>query len=286
MAFLQLENGPLVPFPQAPGEVRFLVVAIDYFTKWIEAEALASITSARIQKFFYRNIISRFGIPHSVVTDNGTQFTDRKFRALLEGLRIKQHFSSVEHPQTNGQDEAANKVILQGLLKRCSDSGGNWVEQLDHVLWAIRTSPQSSTGETPFRLTYGTEAVIPVEIGEPSYRVAHLNHESNERLLRGALDLCEEKREAVQVKTAAAKEKIARKYNARVVHRSFAPGSLVLRKASVGGRNAAEGKLAANWEGPYRVTRALGSGAYKLETLAGEPIPRTWNASNLRQYYS
>ena len=276
----------LGPFPQAPGQVRFLVVAIDYFTKWIEAEALASITSARIQRFFYRNIISRFGIPHSVVTDNGTQFADRKFRALLEGLHIKQHFSSVEHPQTNGQAEAANKIILQGLQKRCKDSGGSWAEQLDHVLWAIRTSPQSSTGETPFRLTYGTEAVIPVEIGEPSFRVTHLSHESNELLLRGALDLCEEKREAAQVRTAAAKERIARKYNARVVPRSFLPGSLVLRRASVGGRNATEGKLAANWEGPYRVIRASGSGAYKLETLAGEPVPRTWNASNLRQYYS
>ena len=112
----------LGPFPPAPGQVRFLVVRIDYFTKWIEAEALASITSARIQRFFYRNIISRFGIPHSVVTDNGTQFTDRKFRELLEGLHIKQHFSSVEHPQTNGQAEAANKIILQGLQKRCRSS--------------------------------------------------------------------------------------------------------------------------------------------------------------------
>ena len=140
--------------------------------------------------------------------------------------------------------------------------------------------------ETPFRLTYGTEAVIPVEIGEPSFRAAHLNHESNELLLRGALDLYEEKREEAQVRTTAAKERIARKYNAKVVHRSFLPGSLVLRRESVGERNAAEGKLAANWEGPYRVIRASGSGAYNLETLEGEPVPRTWNASNLGQYYS
>src|ERR1044072_6124385 len=118
MAFLPLGNGPLRTFSQAPGQVQFLLVAIDYFTKWVEAEALASITSSRVQKFFYRNIISRFGIPHSVVTDNGTQFTDRRFRALLEGIYIKQHISSVEHPQTNGQAEAANKVILQGLQKR------------------------------------------------------------------------------------------------------------------------------------------------------------------------
>ncbi|XP_019418559.1 PREDICTED: uncharacterized protein K02A2.6-like [Lupinus angustifolius] len=104
----------LGPFPQATGQLKFLIVAIDYFTKWIEAEALATITSANIQKFSWRHIITRFGIPSAIVTDNGTQFADRRFQELLSGLRIKQHFTSVEHPQTNGQVDAANKVILKG----------------------------------------------------------------------------------------------------------------------------------------------------------------------------
>lgn len=102
----------LGPFPQASGQVKFLVVAIDYFTKWIKAEHLATITSAKIQKFFYKNIVSRFGVPRMVITDNGTQFFDKGFRVLLEGLHIKQRFTSMEHPQDNGQAEAANKVIL------------------------------------------------------------------------------------------------------------------------------------------------------------------------------
>ncbi|XP_019438944.1 PREDICTED: uncharacterized protein LOC109344644 [Lupinus angustifolius] len=86
------------------GQLKFLIVAIDYFTKWIEAEALATITSANIQKFTWRNIITRFGIPSAIVTDNDTQFVDRRFQELLSGLRIKQHFTSVEHPQTNGNN--------------------------------------------------------------------------------------------------------------------------------------------------------------------------------------
>ncbi|XP_019435938.1 PREDICTED: uncharacterized protein K02A2.6-like [Lupinus angustifolius] len=111
----------LGPFPQATGQLKFLIVAIDYFTKWIEAESLATITSANIQKFTWRNIITRFGIPFAIVTDNGTQFADRRFQGLLSGLHIKQHFTSVEHPQTNGQAEAANKVILKGLKKRLDE---------------------------------------------------------------------------------------------------------------------------------------------------------------------
>jgi transposase InsO family protein len=85
---------------------------VDYFTKWIEAEPLAKITAHNILRFFKRNILARFGIPQSVVTDNGPQFTDKKFREFLAELGTTQHFTSVEHPQTNGQAEAANRVIL------------------------------------------------------------------------------------------------------------------------------------------------------------------------------
>lgn len=100
------------------GQLRFLIVVVDYFTKWIEAEVLATITSARVQHFFYKNVINRFRVPRVLVTDNRTQFTSRGFRDLMSGLHINQHFTSVEHPQTNGQAEAANRVILRGIRKR------------------------------------------------------------------------------------------------------------------------------------------------------------------------
>ncbi|XP_016177908.1 uncharacterized protein K02A2.6-like [Arachis ipaensis] len=108
----------LGPFPPGPGQVKYLIVAIDYYTKWVEAESLASISSANCQKFLWRQVVTRFGIPATVISDNGTQFTDKKFKGFLAGLGIKQRFSSVEHSQTNGQSEAANKVIQIGLKKR------------------------------------------------------------------------------------------------------------------------------------------------------------------------
>jgi hypothetical protein len=87
----------LVPFHKAPRHLKFLIVAVDFFTKWVEVEPLATITSARIQAFTFKTIICHFGIPAEMVTDNGTQFTDKHFKELLEGLQIRHHFLSVEH---------------------------------------------------------------------------------------------------------------------------------------------------------------------------------------------
>ena len=102
----------------------------------------------------------------------------------------------MEHPQSNGQAEAANKIIVEGLKKRMEDAASSWVDQLPYVLWGYRTSVQSSTGETPFKLTYGCEAMIPVEIGESSWRkVMMLQHEKeNNDAVAVELDLIDEVR--------------------------------------------------------------------------------------------
>ncbi|GAU49214.1 hypothetical protein TSUD_369830 [Trifolium subterraneum] len=199
---------------------------------------------------FAWNVLARFGIPQVVVTDNGTQFTNKKFQEFLATIGTTQHFTSVEHPQTNGQAEAANRVILRGLRRRMGASKGNWTEELHSVLWSYRTTPHSTTGETPFRLTYGTEAVIPVEIGEPSSRIEYPPEEDiNDELLSEELDLVEELRTGASLREATLKQKIAARHDKRVIKREFEVGSLVLRRNQ---KDSREGKLAANWEGPYR----------------------------------
>nr|KYP75220.1 Pol polyprotein [Cajanus cajan] len=107
----------LGPFPIAKGQCKFVLVAVDYFTKWIEAEPLATITANNVQKFLWKSIVTRFRIPYAIVTDNGLQFVDHKFKKFLQDLGIKHRFTSVEHPQANGQAEAATKVILSELKK-------------------------------------------------------------------------------------------------------------------------------------------------------------------------
>ena len=102
----------------------------------------------------------RFGVPNSLISDNGLQFDSKAFRAFCSDLGIKNRYSTLVHPQSNGQAEATNKAIMNGLKKRLDGAKRKWVEDLLNVLWAYRTTPRRSTGETPFSLTYGAEAVI------------------------------------------------------------------------------------------------------------------------------
>ncbi|KAL5557738.1 hypothetical protein UlMin_033949 [Ulmus minor] len=124
--------------------------------------------------------IVRFGIPHSLVLDNGTQFDSAGLKKLCSELGIKKHFSSMAHPQSNGQIEAVNKTIKRNLERKLEGLKNTWVEELPHVLWAYRTTSRTTTGETPFSMTYGTEAVIPVEIGEPSFRTNQFGSQTND----------------------------------------------------------------------------------------------------------
>ncbi|GKF18594.1 reverse transcriptase domain-containing protein [Tanacetum coccineum] len=162
------------PFPEAQGKVKFLIVAIDYFTKWIEAKP----------------------------------FMDNPFKDWCEKLNIRQRFASVKHPQTNGQVERANRSMGEGIKARLGENNKKWVEEVPHVLWAHRTMVKISNEDTPFSLTYITEAVIPVEIGMPSLRCAEVNQaENNEGILLN-LDILEERREKAAVREVRSKAKM------------------------------------------------------------------------------
>ncbi|KAK3026574.1 hypothetical protein RJ639_041160 [Escallonia herrerae] len=260
-------------------------VAIDYFTKWTEAEPLATITASKCEEFFWKNVVCRFGVPKILITDNGKQFNNSNFRSFCEGLSISLRFTSVAHPQSNGQIENMNRSILQGLKRKLDDAKGAWVDELPKVLWAYRTTPYSVTGETPFLLCFRTEALLPVEVGLPTVRVLKFSEAENKENLRGNLDLLDDVRAQALDRMISTKQRVARFYNRRVRMRIFRVGDLVLRKLEVSDPKAAVGKLSPNWEGPYKISKVLRPGAYSLETLSGEAIPRTWNADNLRQYY-
>lgn len=183
--------------PTSTKQAKYCIVAIDYMTKWIDTKPLSAITEEASKKFMLEQVILRFGIPMVCVSDNGTQFIGIKFRKFLAQFGIKQKFSSVGHPRGNGAIEAANKIIFDGIKKRLGEAKGLWAEELPWVLWAYRTTARSSTGETPFKLAFGTDALLPVEVGLDSYRTQVFNVETNEFGLRANVDLLEEEREAV-----------------------------------------------------------------------------------------
>ena len=183
------------PFPKAAGNKRYLLVGTDYFTKWVEPKPLANIIDVDVKKFVWKNIVTRFRVPHSFISDNGLQFDSKAFRRYCCELGITNRYSILAYPQGNGQAEATNKVIVNGLKKRLDDAKGRWVEKLPHVLWTYRTTPRRSTGETPFSMTYGAEAVIPLETGFPTLKTNSFCLSSNNKLLEKSLDLIKERRE-------------------------------------------------------------------------------------------
>ena len=147
------------------------------------------------KKFVWKNIVTRFGIPHTLILNNGLQFDSKAFKRYYCDLGINNRYSTPAYTQGNGQAEAVKKVIVSGLKKRLDDAKGKWVEELPHVLWTYQTTPRRSTRETPFLMTYGAKIVIPLEIGFPTLRTSSFTLSSNNELLEKSLDLIEERRE-------------------------------------------------------------------------------------------
>ena len=262
----------LGPLPIGKGQCKFIIVAVDYFTNWAEAEPLATITEQKIRNFVWRAIICRFGIPRALVSDNGKQLDNAKFRDFCAELG-------------NGQAEVTIRTLKAALKTKLEDLKGNWVEYLPEVLWAYRTTQKSATRETPFALAFGTEAVAPVEVGIKSPRIKLASKEHNDEALRLNLELLVEKREQVQRRTEEYQRKTARYYNKKVKPRSYTPGDLVLKKLLPARKNPAHGKLSPNWEGPYIITRVVRPGNYELQTEEGKILQHTWNAEHLKRFY-
>ncbi|GJR48379.1 reverse transcriptase domain-containing protein [Tanacetum coccineum] len=246
-----------------------MLIAIDYFTKWIEAKPVATITGSQVNKFVWDNIVCRFGLPGEIISQNGKQFIDNPFKDWCEKLNIRQRFASVKHPQANGQVERANRSMGEGIKARLGEDNINWVKEVPHVLWARRTMVKTSNEDTPLALTYGTEAVIPVEIGMPSLRCAEVNQAENDEGILLNLDILEERREKVAVQEAKSKAKMEKYYNAKVRSTCFRPGDFVYRSNEASHTKESR-KLGPKWEGPYDLGRERISSGTATEIYSHE----------------
>ncbi|XP_057432585.1 uncharacterized protein LOC130725365 [Lotus japonicus] len=131
-------------------------------------------------------------------------------------MGIQRRFSSVEHPQTNGQVESANKVILRGLKRRLFEANGAWLDELPVVICSYNTTKHSTTGGTPVRMTYGADAMVPVEIDNNSWRTAAQFEVENPSNMAVELDLLSETRDEARIREAAMKQRAAVKYDTKV----------------------------------------------------------------------
>jgi hypothetical protein len=150
----------LGPLPPAQGNLKYVVVAVEYFSKWIEAKPLATITSVTVQKFFWQNIVCRFRVPKAITVDNGTQFDAEAFKEFCEQIGMKIHFASVRHPESNGLVERASGIIMTGIMKLIfNQPRGKWPDELIKVVLSHNTTISRSTGFTPFKLLFSDKAI-------------------------------------------------------------------------------------------------------------------------------
>jgi hypothetical protein len=271
----------LGPLPPPQGNLKYVVVAVEYFFKWIEAKTLATITSATLQKFFWLNIVCRFGVPKAITIDNGTQFDAENFKAFCSQIGTKIHFASVRHPESNGLVERENGIIIIGIMKSIfNQPKEKWPNELIKVVWSHNTAVSRSTGSTPFKLLFGDKAITREEARTGSIRTLASTEDEID---------CQVTKDTIEGTKLQAIEHI-NKYQAETIKwrdrkvrlKNIKPHHLVLRRVA---NPDTVGKLQLKWEGPFLVVSSSRSGSYRLKDMDGNNIPRSWNADQLRRYY-
>ncbi|XP_058181261.1 uncharacterized protein LOC131299699 [Rhododendron vialii] len=238
-------------------QASFILVAIDYFTKWVEAASYATLKATHMAKFISTNIIYRYSVPHEFICDYGSHFKGATKKLFAE-FGIQNHRSSTYRPQTNGTVEAANKNIKR-ILWKIIDIYTNWPEILPLALWGYRTTERTSTEATPYSLVYGMEVVLPVKLELTSLRVLAETEMIEEDWVQNRYDeltLLDERRLRALYHVQGYQHRIARAFNKKVKPRDIKVGDMVL-KAICRHISDLKGMFKPNWGGPYFVKRIL-----------------------------
>ncbi|XP_051144097.1 uncharacterized protein LOC127260409 [Andrographis paniculata] len=225
-----------------------ILVATDYFTEWVEAVPLKNVTQKEVIEFVLNHIIYRFGIPHTLITNQGLVFTNEKFVEFLASFHVKLHHSSPYYPQAN--------------------------------------SKSSSTGFSPYQLTFGQDVVLPAELNIHTFRVAHTNmdytKEYQKSMMQQLKTVDTEHMEALE-QMIQQNEVRARYYRRKVSLRNFLEGDLVWKKILPTYKKVYQmGKWSPNWEGPFIIHRKIGNRAFIIMNQEGKLVHENINAKYLK----
>ncbi|XP_060180993.1 uncharacterized protein LOC132610673 [Lycium barbarum] len=208
--------GPIEP--SASNGHRFILVVIDYFTKWVETTSNKSVTKKFMDDFVKNNMICRFGVPKSIITDNGANLNSHLMKEIRVQFKITHRNSTAYQPQINGAIKAANKNIKK-IMRKMIDNYRNWHKQLPYALLGYRTMTHTSTKTTLYLLVYGTEVVIPIEIEIPSLRIikeVKLQDAEWARNRDEQVAMIEEKRMVAVCHRQLYRQRMSRAFNKRV----------------------------------------------------------------------
>ncbi|XP_062006903.1 uncharacterized protein LOC133724206 [Rosa rugosa] len=268
--------------PHSSVQHKFIIVVIDFFTKWVEAEPLKEASGATIRQFIFHNIVCRFGILEVLVSDRGASFMGGEVEKLVNDLGIQFIYSTPYYAQCNGQAEASNKIVITLLKKMLAENPRKWHE----TLWAYRTSKRNPTATTPYALMFGHDAVLPLEINVHSLQVLDQHHLIGEDYVQAMWqeheDLNEKHLEALDSLVMG----VAHAYDKRTRGCSYKEGELVSKAVLLlGEKLEGRGKWTLPWEGPFVIHRVLEKGAFYLKDLDGSIHQNFINGRYLKKYY-
>ncbi|GJZ16732.1 reverse transcriptase domain-containing protein [Tanacetum coccineum] len=270
------------PFPSSRGN-KYILVAVDYLSKWVEAKALPT-NDARVVVKFLKSLFSRFGAPRAIISDRGTHFCNDKFDKVMSKYGVTHRLSTAYHPQTSGQVEVTNRGLKRILERTVGDNRASWSDKLDDALWAFRTAYKTPIGCTPYKLVYGKSCHLPVELEHKAYwALKHANFDLKTAGDHRKLQLNElnELRDQAYENSLIYKEKTKKLHDSKIKNRIFNVGDQVLLFNSR--LKIFSGKLKSRWSGPFTITEVFPYGTAKLSHPDGSNFKV--NCHRLKHYY-
>ena len=269
--------------PTTKDKFKHILLIVDSYSKWCEAFPLRTQEATEVANVLYKEIITRYGAPRYLISDNGKTFVSSIVKALSELFNITRYLTSLYHPQTNGSVERMNSVILQAFRAYTKDMQDDWIDYLPGILMAYCTTPATqSTDYSPFFLMYGREMALPIDTA--LIPKDHLSQDHKIFLAR-ILQNLENTRNIAAKNIEQAQQKFKENYDKKTKDPEFRPAQrvwLYCTKVPVGKAP----KLHRKWVGPYYITKLGPHHTYKLRNCAtNKEVTSLVNAQRLKPYY-
>ncbi|GJV54070.1 reverse transcriptase domain-containing protein [Tanacetum coccineum] len=256
------------PFPSSHGN-KYILVAVDYLSKWVEAKALPT-NDARVVVKFLKSLFARFGTPRAIISDRGTHFCNDQFAKVMSKYGVTHRLATAYHPQTSGQVEVSNRGLKRILERTVGENRASWSDKLDDALWAFRTAFKTPIGCTPYKLVYEKSCHLPIELEHKAYwALKHANFDLKTAGDHRKLQLNElnELRDQAYENSLIYKERTKKLHDSKIKNRILNVGDRVLLFNSR--LKIFSGKLKTRWSGPFTITKVFPYGTIELSQPDG-----------------
>eukprot|EP00253_Pinus_taeda_P020814 PITA_20814 len=257
--------------PSSLGQHKWILTATDYFTKWVEVIPCRQANDSTIIQFLESNILSKFGCPEKIITDNVAAFKSKKIINFCHKFHITLGHSTAYYPQGNVLAESSNKSLINIIKKLLEENKKNWHRKLTNALWADKLSTKKSIGMSPYELVYGMEAKFPSSSGIPTIKLLQeIQAEPNDmqRRVNQTIHL-QQTREQVYNRAQMLQEKLKKMFDKKAKAEDFWVGGKVLRWDSRREDKGKHSKFDFLWKGPYIISVVQGNNTYFLKSLDG-----------------